>query len=78
MYNSSPQWFETRGTCQFLPLNHIHHQTTNVFVPNTALSEKESVTVAFSDGEMHNRDTHHIGFMFTVESSQISKKIFHL
>lgn len=76
MYNSSPQWFETTGTCQFLLLNHIHHQTSNVFVPNTAL--KKSVSVAFSDGEMHNRDTHYIGFMFTVESSQISKKIFHL
>lgn len=80
MYNSSPRRIETTGTCQFFPLNHIHYQTSNAFVPNTAL-KKKSVTGTFSEGEMpntSNRDTLNIGFIFTVESSQISKKIFYL
>jgi len=78
MYNPSPQRLETVGICQLSPLNHIHYPTSNTFVPNTAL-KKKSVTGTSSEApDTPNGDTLNIGFIFTVESSQISKKIFHL
>lgn len=67
------------GTSKFFPLNHRCYPTANSLVPHTAL--QKSATGTSSSGEKPNApngDTLKIGFRFTVESSQISKKIFNL